>query len=187
MNGENERQRPENLLRCTKAIWVYIHTVVPGREEEGSVDERELVEDGHRAATGDAGEASDAGGAESSHQHPAHVVVAVRAVVVQPDVVGVLRRAPDGAERRQVGAVLEDVAARRLLLLLLLLLLGCPGRSLLQRRRGRRARRRVSGRRSARTRDSGCRRIRSGRRRLGGRREEGGGARARRRQRRGRR
>ena len=86
-------------------------TVVSWRQEEGSVDERKLIVDGQRAAAGDARKAADTSGTETAHQQSTNVVVAMRSVVIQSDVVGVLGRSTDRFERCQVGAVLEDITA----------------------------------------------------------------------------
>jgi len=94
-----------------RSSWKSVCTVVPGREEERSVDEWKLVINRQRTSARDAGKATNSGCTEATHQQTAYVVVAVRSVIVQSDVVRVLRAATDRLEGAQVRAVLEDVAA----------------------------------------------------------------------------
>lgn len=68
---------------------VVVH-VAEGREEEGPVDEGELVEDRKRRAADDAGRFLDGTPRQRSHQEVADLVVSVRSVVFRLDVVRIL-------------------------------------------------------------------------------------------------
>ena len=91
-----------------------LRVIVLWREEEGAVDERVLVEDGHRAVTHHAAHHRHLVRAQVGEDEAADLVVAVRTLVLHLDVVRVLLAARQLVERRQVGAPPEYVAGGRL-------------------------------------------------------------------------
>lgn len=100
------------------ALSVELHSqvgvVAARRQEEGSVDQRVLVEDWHRVPADDTVDGGDVAAAERHEDEGPRLVVAELTLVLQLDVVGVAQADRKVLEDGEVVSVSEDVPCGRL-------------------------------------------------------------------------
>lgn len=85
--------------------------MLPGREEEGAVHERVAVEHGHGAAAQQAGGAVQLVGGQRRQDEAARLVVAVVALVLHLDLIGVELDPGQNVEGAEVQPPGEDAVA----------------------------------------------------------------------------